>query len=932
MKLYSKHFYSFVILTLFFSFTYTSFSQRYDGIDEQKEKPREVELFSSRKAPNPTPSNFPPIEAEEELNYDGANSDAIGAADATFIVAANFNEAVAGGYVGMPIIKVRFYISYPTVGNTVNVKIYAAGTTAPGAELHSQQFAITANAWNEVLLTTPVNIPAGGVWVGYEGIAGPSGTQYFAGCDAGPNHAEGQWIYFNAAWQKLVVLNSALTYNWNIRAVVLTSGPGGPVNPNPTNGARVFPVRHPYITWENPSGITFNKVYFGTDSGAVTSFSPSALVYNGSPNNIATSYNNAADLLPNTKYFWRVVEFAGSDSSAGGVWNFSTANIFTVLNEDFNSTTAGQRPVDWSGTLAVVATGGFGNSPRLTRNIYGTSANATGDFTTPAVSLTANAKLTFDYRVVNWSGYPATATPAANFGYIFWISTNGVDFTPFDTIGYGGNHVVSTSYATKTYQLNAYAGQIVQVKFTGVTLNSGDYYADFDNVYIGTPTATLNPPSNLTASNNLYSAIKLNWVAPPPSTNTFQTYLVYRGATFVDSTTQTTYTDMGMPLATNVEYTVKAKYVEGTSEASNVATGLALDPGSFLIIEDFETGGTLPAGWAIVDVNNDGVTWAPYNSAAYNHTTDGIYSLSVSYSTTNPKNDYAFTKALTLRSDSSYTLRFWYRIASVTWPEDMKVVLSTSQSPDGIIETIVDMPGMSNITFEEKVIPYFNVPVTGTYYLGFYAYSIPDQFRIALDDMSLEEISYTPVELTSFNAKAIGNSVNLTWVTATETNNKGFEVERKSGEVFESISFVDGFGTTTESKNYSFTDKNLNSGTFVYRLKQIDFDGTVSYSNEIEVDITIPDQFSLDQNYPNPFNPATKIQYSLASDSKVTLKIFNTLGEEVATLVNTAMPAGLHNVNFDASKLNSGVYFYSIEATGSNGANFTSVKKMILMK
>ncbi|MDP3829734.1 MAG: hypothetical protein Q8Q47_00600, partial [Ignavibacteriaceae bacterium] len=113
MKLYSKYFYTFIALALFFSFTYSTYAQ-YDVNGELKEKPREVELFSSRKAPNPTPSNFPPIEAEEELNYDGANSDAIGAADATFIVAANFNDAIASGYVGQPITKVRFYIAYPT--------------------------------------------------------------------------------------------------------------------------------------------------------------------------------------------------------------------------------------------------------------------------------------------------------------------------------------------------------------------------------------------------------------------------------------------------------------------------------------------------------------------------------------------------------------------------------------------------------------------------------------------------------------------------------------------------------------------------------------------------------------------------------------------------------------------------------------------------
>ncbi|MDP2301525.1 MAG: choice-of-anchor J domain-containing protein, partial [Ignavibacteria bacterium] len=630
--------------------------------------------------------------------------------------------------------------------------------------------------------------------------------------------------------------------------------------------------------------------------------------------------------------FYLIVKlFLWHYTSAGGVWNFSTTNIFTVLYEDFNSTPSWQRPVDWSGTLAVVATGGVNNSHRLTRNIFGTSSNSTGDFTTAAVSLMANAKLTFDYRVVDWSGYPTQATPFTNFGYILWITTDGVNFTPFDSIGYGRNHVVSSNYATKTYQLNSYAGQTIQIKFTCLTLNNGDYYADFDNFYIGTPVATLNPPINLTASNNLYSQIKLNWTAPLQSTNTLEKYLVYRGSSLIDSTLQPAYSDLMMPIATNVDYSVKAKYLEGTSEASNTAIGVALDPGSFLIIENFETGGTLPVGWTVVDANNDGETWAPYNASAYNHTSGGTYSLTINYSTNNPKDDYVFTKALNMKSDSSYILTFWHRIASVTWPEDMKVVLSTSQTAAGIVWTIVDMPAMNNIVFAEKVVN-FNVAESGTYYLGFYAYSIANQFRIAIDDVSLEQVAFIPVELTSFNVRADGNIANLTWSTATETNNKGFSVERKSGESFETVTFVNGYGTTVENKNYSFTDEGLNSCTYTYRLKQVDFDGTFAYSKEVEVEIAVPDQYSLNQNYPNPFNPVTKIEFSLATESKVTMKIFNTLGEEVATLVNNVMPAGMHNVNFDASKLNSGVYFYSIEATGSNGANFTSVKKMVLMK
>ena len=185
-----------------------------------------------------------------------------------------------------------------------------------------------------------------------------------------------------------------------------------------------------------------------------------------------------------------------------------------------------------------------------------------------------------------------------------------------------------------------------------------------------------------------------------------------------------------------------------------------------------------------------------------------------------------------------------------------------------------------------------------------------------------------PVELTSFTANVLGNSVNLKWNTATELNNSGFEVQRKSANSeWSNIGFVAGFGTTTEPKVYSFTDDKAAVGNFTYRLKQVDFDGSYEYSNEINVDVTGPAQYSLDQNYPNPFNPSTLIKYSVAQDGFVNVSIFNLLGEKVATLVNSNMKAGSYELNFNASQLSSGVYFYSIEA-----GDFKAVRKMMLMK
>ncbi len=186
-----------------------------------------------------------------------------------------------------------------------------------------------------------------------------------------------------------------------------------------------------------------------------------------------------------------------------------------------------------------------------------------------------------------------------------------------------------------------------------------------------------------------------------------------------------------------------------------------------------------------------------------------------------------------------------------------------------------------------------------------------------------------PVELTSFAYKLNQNNVTLNWRTATETNNSGFEVQKSSDKInFAKIAFVKGSGTSTNSNSYSFTDNNVgNSKTVYYRLNQIDMSGKSSYSKTIEVNLDLPSTYSLDQNYPNPFNPSTKISYTIAKSGMVKLSVYNTLGQQVKDLVNGFQETGNYSINFDASKLESGVYFYKLE-TG----NFVKTIKMMLIK
>ncbi len=201
-----------------------------------------------------------------------------------------------------------------------------------------------------------------------------------------------------------------------------------------------------------------------------------------------------------------------------------------------------------------------------------------------------------------------------------------------------------------------------------------------------------------------------------------------------------------------------------------------------------------------------------------------------------------------------------------------------------------------------------------------------------------------PVELTSFSANSIeGTKAQLKWETATEVNNYGFDVERRvktetevgkqeSAELsWEKVGFVEGHGNSNSPKLYSFTDKNLVGGSkFMYRLKQLDIDGTYKYSDEVEVEV-LPTKYELFQNYPNPFNPTTNIKFSLPEDAKVAINIYNVLGEKVGQLLNEDLKAGFHQVEFSTNsvgyRLASGVYLYTIESK-----NFSQVKKMILMK
>ena len=274
------------------------------------------------------------------------------------------------------------------------------------------------------------------------------------------------------------------------------------------------------------------------------------------------------------------------------------------------------------------------------------------------------------------------------------------------------------------------------------------------------------------------------------------------------------------------------------------------------------------------------------------------------------------------------------------------VITDTSGNPIKAKITVVGHDVDNSEVFSDSTGFYLRMLAPGTYSFKFEA---PDHYTQTINNVVVSSYnslttlnvqlvsSIIPVELISFTSSVNENNVTLNWMTATEINNMGFNLERKqiqssqsmvNNEEWNTISFIDGNGTTTEMNSYSFLDENLQAGKYQYRLKQNDFDGSYSYSNIVEAEIQLPNKFVLNQNYPNPFNPSTKISYYLPVSCNVVIKIFNSIGQEVKVLVNEYQEAGAQTAFYNVqSNLPSGIYFYEL-----NAGNNIQTKKMVLLQ
>lgn len=262
--------------------------------------------------------------------------------------------------------------------------------------------------------------------------------------------------------------------------------------------------------------------------------------------------------------------------------------------------------------------------------------------------------------------------------------------------------------------------------------------------------------------------------------------------------------------------------------------------------------------------------------------------------------------------DNSDIFFKWSSDGGVTWRDSLNLSSNTESSSRPRICWGFNGP-LTNIWTELSVI--------------WYDYSTGDAELLARKGI----LVVTPVELVSFSADCIDQSVNFKWSTTTEKNNKGYELLRKLTNNLESswenVAFITGNGTTTEQRNYSYIDLVPLPGKYNYRLTQIDYDGTTEILKEVEIEVDAPNKFTLSQNYPNPFNPETRINYSVKNQSVVNISIYDVLGNKVKEVLNDLKEPGNYNLNFNGKDFSSGIYYYKMTS-----GDFVSVKKMLLLK
>jgi hypothetical protein len=563
-----------------------------------------------------------------------------------------------------------------------------------------------------------------------------------------------------------------------------------------------------------------------------------------------------------------------------------------------------------SGTLTVTSVGGFFV---LTATSNGIQVVVNADQFGAFVNTTSSDIITTYFEVKAAGSLGSFELSTATIGT--YNSGSGTDhFTNVYVVGYLNNVIVAQTTPVNavvgTWQVNfpinytPFAGQLVD-KFRVYYTKQADAY-DFDFNF-----------QDFTVANSVTISVATN--APASITTTGATL---KGTINPNGTSTTVTFDYGTSTSYGTTVTADQSPVTGTTAVSVSKAITGLNPGT---VYHYRVKG-LSGG--ITTNGDDQVFTTVYTTPSTQATTILLPSnsagtqLNVSWTNGNGSNRVLFMKQgagviTNPTNDSTYTPSSnWSSVGSQLGTSGYYCIYN------GTGNNVTVTNSTPEVLYTIQAFEYNGTPGSQQYYTVTASGNPSSGTALA-------------VELVSFLAQVNYNSISLNWQTASEVNNLGFEVERyldnsklgQPGKNWQEVGFVNGSGNSNSYKDYSYKDNTVNSGKYVYRLKQIDKDGKFEYSTEVNAEISSPTEFVLSQNYPNPFNPSTVINYELPVNSFVTLKVYDLLGSEVATLVNESKPVGRYSLVFNGSSLKSGVYFYNLQA-----GNFTETKKFILMK
>lgn len=654
----------------------------------------------------------------------------------------------------------------------------------------------------------------------------------------------------------------------------------------------------------------------------------------------ATTYTLAG--LSSATYYYAWVRSNCGTGSGKSVWSvvdsFITACVAVpVFSENFSGVTTPALPTCWSKLLRINTTGSIAN----VTTVSGTNANTAPN----AISMYNSSSTVANNDDIILVSPPVSNLAAGTYQLSFYAKNSilGQDLevgTLDDNSATGVFSSLQTVTVTTAYQkfvvsFSGYSGTDKYIALRRICANTFSYVYVDDIKWELIPSCV--EPSGLVHSAITTNSAKLDWTAP--SSGTPASYEVYQSTSNMPPTSTTTPTALGITGTTYNLTSLNAATLYFVWVRANCGTG---GVSGWSVADSFYTACLAAATPYIVNFENATVPNLPPCTAAQNLGSGNIWKVSnnpgygftnktmqYTYNTASAADTWFYTQGVSLTGGVSYRLRFYYgNNSATTFTESMDVKYGSSADVAAMTNPIVDYPAINGAAKDTSITDFTPI-ATGTYYFGFHAYSISNQFYLFVDDISVDTTPALPVRIVTFKGEREGARNMLAWATASEQNCKGYELQRSSnGESFSTVAYVSSKATNGNSNNtlnYSYADAKPFTGNNYYRLKQVDFDGKPTLSNVVLIKGTKVNSIALSSVYPNPARHLLNVVLAAPASDKVSLIVTDLAGkviiEKVYQLIN-----GDNKLVLNVADLLSGTYM--VKAVCNNGCE-TAVSKFV---